>query len=311
MASRLYDPFSDFSFGDRTCFLTGKTLQPADAPVSVFPDWMMQAFGLEDKPFRMLDENTVGYGSLRMPCSADAARAIGEVESRVERAMQAGFGAVNGLGKLDLFHWTAKILYGVVFNEIRAGMRQVLSSGEALNFSQALAHKFRNLHRMLQSLVVPMEFDQCLPFGILVLPVDNPPGTFSYRDEINTLVFSLRMQDFALIATLQDNGTHAVYHEDALQKTAGKRLTPMQFEEICARYFYSAYLFNRLPEYTYTETPDKVYVEPMPLHDWTQKPIFDPWQTKIYAQVLENFWKPWGITIFEILKDPEKPMSFI
>jgi len=85
----------------------------------------------------------------------------------------------------------------------------------------------------------------------------------------------------------------------------------MQFEEICARYFYSAYLFNRLPEYTYMETPDKVYVEPMPLNDWTQKPIFDPWLPKTYAQVLENFWKPWGITMFEILKDREKVMSFI
>jgi len=26
---------------------------------------------------------------------------------------------------------------------------------------------------------------------------------------------------------------------------------------------------------------------------------------------LENFWKPWGFTLFEIIKDPEHPMSFI
>jgi len=311
MASRLYDPFSDFAFGDRVCFLTGKALDAGDGQLPVFPGWMIREFDLEDKPFRMLDENTVSYGSLQLPCSAGAARVIGAVEAHVERAMLAGFEAVADLDQLDLFHCTAKILYGVVFNEIRAGMRQVLLSGETMNFSQALAHKFRNLHRMLQSLIVPMEFERCLPFSVLVLPVDSPPGTFSYRDEINTLVLSLRMRDFAIIATLQDNGTNAVYHEDVLQKISGKPLTPMQFEEICARYFYSAYLFNRLPEYTYMETPDKVYVEPMPLNDWTQKPLFDPWQAKTYAQVLENFWKPWGITQFEILKKQEKRMSFL
>src|SRR5690606_6261393 len=135
--------------------------------------------------------------------------------------------------------------------------------------------------------------------------------TFSYRDEINTLIFSIRMRDFAIIATLQDNGTNAVYHEEILKKIEGHILHPVQFEEICARYFYSAYLFNRLPEYTYMETSEKVFVEPMPLNDWTLKPIFDPWQMKTYGQVLENFWKSWGYTLFEIIKDPENPMSFL
>lgn len=80
---------------------------------------------------------------------------------------------------------------------------------------------------------------------------------------------------------------------------------------MCARYFYSAYLFNRLPEYTIIETPDKVFVEPMPLNDWTLKPIFDHWVVKTYGQVLESFWKPWGYLLFEIIKDPESPMTFL
>ena len=43
----------------------------------------------------------------------------------------------------------------------------------------------------------------------------------------------------------------------------------------------------------------------------SNKPHFDFWQNKIYAKVLENFWKPWGILLFEILKDPENPVSFL
>lgn len=311
MATKLYNPFLDFKFDNKTCFLSGTNLQSNDESIQVFPVWMMRAFDLEDKPFKMLDESMLTYKKLMLPCSADTALAFEKIERRVEEAMQNGYAAVSLLDELTLFQWVGKILYGVVFSEIQAGIRQAVLSGEQMNFSQVLAHKFRNLHAMLQSALMAMEFELANPFSIQVFPVDNAPDTFLYRDEINTLVFSLRMNDFAIIATLQDNGTHAIYHEEVLNKIAKQRLHPIQFEEICARYFYSAYLFNRLPEYTFMETPENIFVEPMPLHDWTLKPIFDNWQAKTYAQVLENFWKPWGYTLFEIIKDPESPMSFL
>lgn len=311
MMTKLYNPFLDFKFDNNTCFLTGDRLASADEKLQVFPVWMMRAFDLEEKPFKMLDESFVTYKQLQLPCSAAAALAFEQVEEKVERAMGEGFAAVRELPQEMLFQWVSKILYGVVFNEIQVGMRQAVLTGEDMNFSQALVHKFRNLHAMLQSIVVPMEFEHKNPFSIQVFEVDNATDTFMYRDEINTLIFSLRMKDFAIIATLQDNGTHAIYHDEVLAKVKGKKLHPIQFEEICARYFYSAYLFNRLPEYTYMETPAKVYVEPMPLNDWTLKPIFDNWTVKTYGQVLENFWKPWGFLLFEIIQNPDKPMTFI
>lgn len=311
MASRLYNPFIGFKFDNETCFLSGAVLQSKDEQIQVFPLWMMRRFNLEDQPFKMLDENIVTYKSLKLPCSADTASLFEQLETDVELAMSKGYEAVKALPEIQLFQWVAKILYGVVFNEIQSGVRQAFLSGEPMNFSQALVHKFRNLHSMLQSLIVPMEFEHRNPFSILVLPVDNAEEVFNYRDEINTLIFSFRMNDFAVIATLQDNGTHAIYHEEILRQIAGKKLHPIQFEEVCARYFYSAYLFNRLPDYTYMETPDKLYVEPMPLNDWTMKPIFDNWQVKTYGQVLENFWKPWGYTLFEIIKNPDRPMTFL
>ena len=41
------------------------------------------------------------------------------------------------------------------------------------------------------------------------------------------------------------------------------------------------------------------------------KPIFDDWQFKIYGQVVENFWKRWGFLLLEIIKNPEKPVSYL
>ena len=32
--------------------------------------------------------------------------------------------------------------------------------------------------------------------------------------------------------------------------------------------------------------------------------------TSDYLQVLQDFWKPWGHTLFEIIKDPTNPISY-
>jgi hypothetical protein len=47
----------------------------------------------------------------------------------------------------------------------------------------------------------------------------------------------------------------------------------------------------------------------MPLRGTQNKAIFDVWMNKTYGQVLENFWKPWGLSLFEIIKDPSSPVS--
>lgn len=307
----LYDPFEAFRFDNDTCFLSGEPLQSGDETVQVFPLWLMRSYGLEEKPFKLLDERISTYSQLKLPCAAATAVRLGELEAEVEAAFKEGYAAVSQLDPLILFQWAGKLVYGVIFNEIQAGIRQQQLSGEAMNFSQVLVHKFKNLHTMLQSILRPMQFDGNPPFSVVVTEVANPAETFSYRDEINTLVFSLRMKDFGVIVCMQDNGTNTNYHRDYLEKIAGQPLHPIQFEELCARYFYSAYLFNRLPEYTILPAGGQTYIEPMPLMDMSMKPIFDQWQVKVFGQVLENFWKPWGFTLFEIIKDPEHPMSYL
>lgn len=308
---KIYDPFKSFSFNTKTCFLSGEPLESADEVLQVIPTWLMQQYDLAFRPIQMLDERVSTYKDLQVPCSTAVGEKIEQLESRVRPALESGYDAVKNLSQLDLFQWVGKLVYGMVYNEIQAGIRQQAAVGEPMNFSHVLAHKFKNLHLMLQSLILPMEFDGVLPFRIDVFRVDNPDNTFTYRDEINTLVFSMRMKDFGIIATLQDNGTNAVYNAEYVEKVGEEVLHPIQFEELCGRFFYSAYLFNRLAEYTIMPTPDTIYIEGMSLSEGPMKPIFDPWQVKVFGQVLENFWKPWELTLFEIIKDPDNPVSFL
>lgn len=311
MSTVLYSPFDKFLFDSKTCFLSGLPLSSVDEEIHVFPIWLMQEFNLEDKPFKLLDESITTYKKLKLPCAASTANSIESLENQVISAFEKGYEGVKVLDKLVLFQWIGKLLYGIVFNEIQIGIKQQHMSGETINFSQALAKKFTNLHYMLQSIILPIEFENALPFSINIFEVDNPENTFSYRDEINTLVFSLRMKNFGITACLQDNGANNIYHEKILKATVGKKLHPIQFEEICGLFFYSAYLFNRLPEYTILPTDQAIYIEPMSLKGMDARPIFDTFQTKTLGQVLENFWKPWGFSLFEIIKNPEKPMSFL
>lgn len=307
MVTTLFRPFERFNFSEKVCFLSGSE---AIRQLQVFPEWMVDQFHLADKPLKMLDEHILTYPDIKVPVSESAFIALDDLETEVRTAFNQGYQAVSALDDLRLFQWIAKQVYGMIHHEVRAGIRLQRASGEALNFSQGLTQKFGNLHLMLQSLLQPMEFEGILPWKILVFPVNNPPAAFIYRDEINTLVFSLTMADFGIIACLQDNGENADYHQSALSKVAGKLLEPVQFEELCARFFYSAYIFNRLPEYSVLSAGGVHYIDGMPLRI-SSKPVFDAWQVKTYAQVLEAFWKPWGILLFEILKDPEHPMSFL
>ncbi len=312
MPAQIYNPFEKFNFSNRNCFLSGQTLTSDEEKIQVFPAWLMNTYNLADQPFKLLDESIATYKDLKIPC----ATAINEqylepLEAEIAAAFDKGFDAVNSLDQLKLFQWAGKLLYGILFNEMQAGIKQQYAQGQEFNISQSLIHKFSNLHLMLQSISQPIVFEDFQPFSLFLFKVNNEADLFGYRDEINTLTFSLRIKDFGLIICLQDNGANRVYHREILEKIEGQTLHPIQFEEFNARIFYSAYLFNRLPEYNVLPVEENTYIEAMPLRGMSSKPLFDSWQNKTYGQVLENFWKKWGFLLFEIIKDPENPMSFL
>jgi len=312
MQTEIYLPFDRFNFGNRTCFLTGKVLQSEEEKIQVFPAWLLAKYNLYDQPFKMLDENFPTYKDLKLPCSAEVNELYLEpLEAEIKAAFEQGFEAVKALDEWKLFIWAGKIMYGIIFNELQSAIRQQYTEGQGLNISQSLMHKFSQLHIMLQMLLLPIVFEDFKPFSFFLFKINPKTEEFNYRDEINSLTFSLRLKDFGFIFCLQDNGANTVYHQEILGKIQGKTLHPIQFEEFCARVFYSAYLFNRLPEYDLLPVKEKIYVEAMPLQGLSAKPLFDEWKNKVYGQVLENFWKPWGFLLLEIIKNPEQQMSFL
>jgi hypothetical protein len=312
MAISLYKPFENFNFSRHHCFLSGEKLQSPEEEIPVFPVWLMQEYKLADQPFKLLDESISTYKDMKLPCSHITYNmGIEPLEEEIRTAFLEGYDAVKRIPQLRLFQWIGKMVYGIFFNETTIAIRQQKANNEEFVFSQSLVHKFSHLHIMLQSLIRPVIFEGNPPWTIRIFKTTGEKDVFNYRDEINTLTFSLGMKDFGIVACLQDNGTNGLYNKEITEMIDSHSLHPIQFEEICGRYFYSNYLFNRLPEYTIMPTNDGIYIEAMPLRGMSSKPLFDYWQNKIYGQVLENFWKPWGIVLFEIIKDPENPLSYL
>jgi len=312
MPVQIYNPFEAFNFSNRLCFLTGQPVNPHEERIQVFPQWLMTRYSLEEKPFKLLDESITTYKDLKIPCSTELNnRFFVQLENEIAAAFDKGYDAVKALDPLHLFQWAGKLLYGMIFNELQAGIKMQHAAGEEFNISQSIIHKFSNLHLMLQSINKPVFFDEFKPFSLFLFRVDNAEDDFVYRDEINTLTFSIRVRDMGLIICLQDNMANQRYHQTLTDMIGETPLHPIQFEEFCARVFYSAYLFSRLPEYNLLPVGEELYIEAMPLQGMDSRPLFEHWQNKTYGQVLENFWKKWGFLLLEIIKNPEQPMSFL
>lgn len=312
MNSTVYQPFKNFDFKYRNCFLSGDLFDAPIEEINILPTWLLEVANFSgEEQIKLLDESVRSYNTLKVPCSTEVlGKYIQPLEDRISAAFTQGYEGVSKLDEADLFNWIGKFIYSLIYIEMNAAVRLQQLSDDGLNMSQGLMHKFGNLNTMIQGVYREVVFENFTPWSIVVVPLEDKDTAFSFRDEINTLTFSLKLKDFAIVACLQDNGTNKKYHQELLEQIGNTALSAPQFEELCARFFYSAYLFNRLPEYAIMPVEGAVYIDAMPLKGTLNKPLFDHWQHKTYAQVLQDFWKPWGHTLFEIIKDPTKPISY-
>jgi hypothetical protein len=317
MAINIYNPFQKFDLNPETCFLTGQNLHSSEEQISIFPEWLLDRYSLRDKTFKMLDESSLKYQDIKIPCAASVINnAINPLEEEIEKAFTGGYEEVIKVPEERLFQWMAKVMYSVLYNDIcieqrKPTVKKHVTKAVEFKLSPFLQERFTKLHLMLQSLVVPMDFKGPKPWSIRVFKIKYSKDVFNYKDESSNLNFSLGMNDFGIVACLQDNGAVGINEQEMTDKFSNKILHPVQFEELCARFIYSNYLLNSYAEYTLQSTDEKVIVESIPLNGTANKPLFDAWNDDMFAQVLTLYWKPWGITKNEIITAGNSPNSFL
>lgn len=313
MAIRLFDPFENLNFTPQTCFLTGENLPGEGEQVPVFPEWLMDRYSLREKKFVMMNRITsFPYELLKIPCSAVVIdTALNPLEKEIETAFIKGYKEVKDVPEHRLFQWMCKLLYGVLYNDLIIEKKNAVKKGKEFKLSPLLRKKFRKLHLMLQSLVVPMDFKGTKPWSIRVVKIGYSKDVFNYKDEPVNLNFSLGMNDFGIVACLQDNSVVGFNQQSIINKIGDKTLHPVQFEELCARFIYTNYLLKGEAHYHIEVRDEKVIVESVPLVATPETDLFAPWDDNIFAQLLADYWKPWGITRNQIYSFPNSPVSYL
>jgi hypothetical protein len=310
MSFQLYNPFETYDFNPDACFLTGEKLASESEQVTVFPKWILDRYELNEKKFTLMDQITsYKYGDLKIPCSESvAAKALSPLEDEIKTAFETGFDEVKKLPEERLFQWMGKIVYGVLYHDLLAERKRAARRNLEFKLSPLLIKRFSLLHLMLQSLVAPISFSERKPWSISIFKSKISKDVFNYKDEPTNLNFSLSMKDFGIVACLQDNGAVAEFQKDIVEKFSNKTLHPIQLEEIFSRFIYSNYLLKYFPEYNIEETSERVFINALP---YNKDDLFKPWDDDLFAQVLADYWKPWGLTKKEIYDFPNSPLSFL
>ncbi|MBS1765506.1 MAG: hypothetical protein JSS90_11120 [Bacteroidetes bacterium] len=304
-----FNPFEPLSFKPDICFLTGENLEIKQF-VPVFPAWLVVRYGLQEAGITLLDGIRMKYVEMVLPASEQTVRAIKKLDEVTQHAFEKGYDAVIKLPEEILFQWMARILYGVLYQDFVYVIRQHAQGGKSLEISALLKQRLKNLVLMMQSLVRPVEYKNFKPWSIQCYKVNISKDIFNYKDETQDLNFCLSMNDFGIVACLQDNGEVATYNKEVLQCVGNATLHPVQFEEMYGRFIYANYLLCKLPDYKISET-DGVLVFELPDVVLKRDKMFAPWQDEIFAQVLTNLWKPWGITMNMIYTFPNSPLSYL
>lgn len=313
MVDTLYNPFKNSDFSPNTCFLTGQKIDSVEEEhISVFPEWILDRYALWDKTFKMLEGTSIKYKDMKMPCSKSVIEnAINPLEEEIEKAFAAGYDAVKQLPEERLFLWISKLMYGVLYQDIRIEQAKFAAKGTTFILPEFLQERFVKLHWIMQSLVSPMEFSGTKLWSIQVFNIKISKDVFNYKDETTNLNFSLGMHDFGIVACMQDNGAVGINQKDIIDKFSGKTLHPVQFEEICSRFIYANYLLNAYAQYTLEFTEEKTIIHSTPLTPPQNKALFALWDDDLFAQVLSLYWKPWGITKDEIITFGNSPISYL
>lgn len=307
---KLFAPFENANFDENTCFLTGEDISDSNDSLTVFPKWVMEKYGYKEQSFKMMDNVTsIKYKDLKLPCSQTVKTAFNELDKVIENAFTNGYSGVNSLSEQQLFLWMSRMVYGVLYHDLLLEKKKK-AEGE-FSVSPRLKERFGLFHLMLQSIISPISFGELKPWSIAIVKLKYSKDIFNYRDDTINLIFTLGMNGFGIVASLQDNGAVLNEHQTLLKKIGNSELHPVQFEELCARFIYSKYLLQYKPQYKVEHNESTMFIESLPITVTDNRPIFAKWDDNMFAQVLAEYWKPWGLTKKEIIQFPNAPISYL
>lgn len=283
--------FDRMDLTDEACFLCGTRLGADQTLEHVFPRWLQHRHDLWNQELTLLNGTSIRYSQITIPCCATCNNTnLSALENRIRTAVEAGYHESAKLSSHDLFQWIGKIFYGILRKELTLLLNR-RDAGEGTIVTDEMLQGFATLHLFLQSIRQPFQFVDGEPFSVLVvnLHASDFHGDYFFRDCLKPMVCALRTNDIGFIITLQDAGIISESYSRYVEEVAGRKLLPIQFEELYAKCVYQMSLFTRTPQYAIATSKDAslpTTVHMLPIGGLSGKPIVDDWVQADYVDVL-------------------------
>ncbi len=313
MQFQLYNPFENMNFDVETCFLSGVSLSDlATQKITVFPQWIIERFQLDDKRFKLMNSvSAIPYSKFYLPACQAVIDAMNKLDDEIQKAFNKGYDKVKELPEEKLFLWSARMIYGVLYHDLKLEQDNHQRQNSEFKLSHQLSERFALFHLMIQALITPINFGQPKPWSIVVVKLKYSKDIFNYYDDTVRLVFTLGLNDLGIIAIMQDGGFVKRHEQPLLNKINTAVLHPIQFEELKARFIYYNYLLQIKPCFDFKENKSQILINTLPHAVKENTPVFASWDDNMFADVLTEFWKPWGFQKKDIRTAPNAPISFL
>ena len=309
------DPYSRMVLDECACFLCGEHMVDGKTEEHVFPKWLQQRHDLWDQRILLLNRKRIPYRQLKVPCChACNNEHLGRVENTVREAIDKGYHACIELDPLIIFQWLGKMFYGILRKELNLlADRRDSSKGNIVPVE--MIEGYNNLHGFLQSVRRPFEFQPEPPFSVLVANLHDLGGSSSYffRDSTHLMTASLRTGGVGFIVAFEDCGFNRNTYGAYLDDVGGRKLHPIQFDELYAKVMFQVQRLNRTGRFLTVASADGD--QPTLIHTFppTSEPL--PWNQEAFSRYLANVVGPW-LRAWEIPEDslflpPDRVLSWM
>lgn len=270
--------FIEQSTADDVCFLCGEIGREVTQE-HVFPKWLQRRFDLWTQRIGLVNDSLIQYRQLMIPACAPCNNGdLSRLEAAIAKAVDGGYATASSLDPYLWYLWAGKLFYGTLRRELSL-IRNRANPEEGNIISSALLKSFSNLHLFLQGIRKQHEFVGEPPYSVLVCNVHDVghPRNYCFRDNLTHMTVSVRMGEIGLLVSLEDGGLTEESYGRFVSEVAGRKLHPIQFDELTAKVTYQVALLEGGVTYisskaTDTDVPVKSYVYCGGyLHEWSRE----------------------------------------
>ena len=301
------------SFSTDRCFVCDELLTNENATEEqVYPKWLQRKFNLYNQKISLLNGTFINYRNLKVPCCKKCNEIMSaKIEKPMRQAVEGGYECFKNLNKEIVFQWLNKLSYGMLYKEAML-LRERGNEAGGYIVSHEILNELHMKYIFLISIIQNTEYIK-KPYSLLIFKIkpDYKNPYWGY-DAFNFPVFCMCMNDIGIIAHLQDNGFNEDFFKENedMNELLQHELHIIQFRETCARFVYKSSLFIRNPAYIMVmdnenETPNQIISQEMSGLGYAV------WNQKIYAKVLEFFWKDFGVSYQDIYKGDDKVRTLL